>query len=202
MPGFLDFLTQPNTLDGMRSFNSLDTGVQAAGALTKGLSYYQYGTLQSQAAQFQSGQLRQQAGQVQAASQRTAWDADQSAKYIASDALAKAAASGGGASDPTVMSTIARIKAEGSYRQQLALYGGNQGARALNLQADAKDFEGTIQQQQSNNAGSASIMQVGSSLLRGYEKDSSLLTRFGLGGPKISSGGPQLAPDLANWGSP
>lgn len=182
MAGFLDILSDPRTL------NAISGGLELGGRITSGIDRIQFGQQQGQAAQFAADQMRQQAGQQVAASQRSAYDVDQSAKYIASDALARAAASGGGASDPTVVNTIARIKAEGAYRSSLALYGGEDRARLLNLQADAKEKEGALAEQQSASIGASSFLQAGSSLLKTYANDSSILKRFGGNGPNISGG--------------
>lgn len=92
--------------------------------------------------QFEAEQMEQQAGQTIAASQRTALDQRRQANLLASRALALAAASGGGASDPTVVRIIAGIKGEGAYRSAVSLYRGEEEARKLNLGAQGKRYEG------------------------------------------------------------
>jgi hypothetical protein len=94
------------------------------------------------AAQFEAQQLEQQAGQTLAAQQRVAIEERRKAELLASRALAVAGASGGGASDPTVVRLIAGIKGEGSYRASVALYRGEDQARRLRMGAKAKRYEG------------------------------------------------------------
>jgi hypothetical protein len=181
--GFLDFLQDP------RFLNTAGAALEAGGNLTSAFNRFEFGAQQRQAAIFSASQLRDQGVQDQAAAQRSAWDADRTAKYVASEALAQAAASGGGASDPTVLNIISHIKAEGAYRQSLALYQGDARARLLNMQADAKEYEGALAERQSDEAGIGNLFAVGTSLLKGYARDSSMLQRFGGGGPSITRNG-------------
>jgi hypothetical protein len=94
------------------------------------------------ASQFEAEQLEQQAGQTLAAQQRVAIEEKRKADLLASRALAVAGASGGGASDPTVVRIIAGIAGEGSYRASVALYRGEDQARRLRMGEKAKRFEG------------------------------------------------------------
>jgi hypothetical protein len=96
------------------------------------------------ASQFEAEQLEQNAGQVVAASQRDALEERRRADLMASRALALAAASGGGSSDPTVVNIIAKLKGEGSYRSAVALYRGETEARRLRMGAKAKRYEGAV----------------------------------------------------------
>lgn len=92
---------------------------------------------------FEAAQYDQNAGQAVAASQRSAFDEERKARLVASRALAVAAA-GGGASDPTVVKTIADITGEGAYRAGIALYGGEEQSRRLTMAAEAKRYEGEV----------------------------------------------------------
>ncbi len=91
---------------------------------------------------FQATQLRQNAGQEVAAAQRAAFDIGRQEEYIASRALAVAASSGAGASDPTVINLIARTAGESAYRRSVALYQGKEAERTLNTQADTVAYNG------------------------------------------------------------
>lgn len=173
----LDWLSDPTAL------NDVGTGLQAGGQFLGAMSRFTYGQEQQQAAKFQSSQLREQAMEAEAAGQRSAWSADLATKYLASRQLAAAAAGGGGASDPTVVNIMARTAAEGAYRSATALYNGEDRARYLNLQADAKDYEGEILRNQSESAGKSQAVAGAASLLRGTVRDASLFQRFGGGGP-------------------
>ena len=64
-------------------------------------------------AKIRAVQLEEKAGQERAISQRKAVNVRRQAKLAESRALALAAASGGGASDPTVMNIISGIAGEG-----------------------------------------------------------------------------------------
>lgn len=178
---FLDDL-----LNSPQALNSVGTGIEAAGSIIGGLSHIEFGQQAQQASEFQAAQLRQNAGQAQASAQHQAYDVDRQAQYTASSALATAAASGGGASDPTVVNLIARNAGEFAYRKSVALYQGDDKARLLNLQADAKEFEGSNTAANSNMVGMSQMFAAGTSLLKGSARDSSLLQRFGGGGPNTN----------------
>jgi len=177
-----DFLSDP------RSLNRAGTGLQAGGQFMGGVSHIQFGIQSRQAAEFQAAQLRQNANNALASSQRHAEDVDLQAKYIASAALATAAASGGGASDPGVVSIMARNAAEGAYRRSVALYEGEDRARELNLSAAAKEYEGKNVLANSVLVGGAQFVGGGTTLLKGAAKDASLYQRFGGGGPGMDTG--------------
>lgn len=102
------------------------------------------GQRQRVAAQFKAQQLRSQALQTAAAGQRAGDTEERQARLLQSRALAVAAASGGGASDTTVMNLIAGIAGEGSYRRAIRLYEGEDRARTLRMQASAADYEGAL----------------------------------------------------------
>ena len=120
--------------------------LQGVGSMTAGWGARREGKAAKAAAEFQATQLRQGAGQAIAASQRASEEERRKARLFASRALAVAAASGGGASDPTVVDIIADLKGEGAYRAMLALYGGEERARTMELAADAKVYEGELAQ--------------------------------------------------------
>lgn len=177
----LDILNDP------RQLNAVGTALQAGGDFMGAYSHIQYGQQAAQASNFQAEQLRQQAGQAQAASQRDAYSVQREADYTASHALAVAAASGGGASDPTVIDLIARNAGEFAYRKSVALYQGNDRARLLNMQADAKEYEGKIIERNANQVATAQGIKGATSLLAGYERDASLAKKYGGGGPMTMS---------------
>lgn len=160
----------------------------ASGQIMSAFSHYSYGQEALAAGNFQAEQLRQNAGQAQAAAQRDAYNVDRQAQYVASTALAHAAASGGGASDPTVVNLIARNAGEMAYRKSVALYQGDEKARLMNLQATAKEFEGENIAHNSSQVAAANIFGAGTSLLRGEARDQSLYSRLNSGlQPMIAS---------------
>lgn len=96
----------------------------------------QAGQLRSEASQFDA-----LAGQDRASSQRTGAEQRRQARLLQSRALAVAAASGGGASDPTVINILSRLEGEGEYRALTALYEAEEAARSKELQANARRKE-------------------------------------------------------------
>lgn len=175
-----------------------DSAIQlsAAGALTNAAgqamgaaSHYEYGQQAAQAAQFQAAQLRQNAGQAMASSQRSAEDVQRQTQLVTSRALAAAGASGGGVSDPGVVSLISKYAQEGAYKSAVALYGGDERARAMGLQADAKDYEGKNTELNSDMVGAGQLFGSATTLMKGQQKDASLYQRFGAGAPTAAAGG-------------
>lgn len=90
---------------------------------------------------FEAEQLRQQAGQTIAVAQRAGIEQERQARLVQSRTLAVAAAGGGGVSDPTIVNMLGRIAGEGTYRAATALYGGEEKARLMRMQAEAADYE-------------------------------------------------------------
>ena len=167
-----------------RSVNDIGTWMSAGGSFAAALSQIQYGLEAQKAAKFQADQMRINAGQAQAGAQRDAWSIQREAEYTASRALAVAAASGGGASDPTVVNLMARNADEMAYRRQLALYEGDEAARGMRMGAAAKEYSGANARRAANEAAVGSVYGAGSSLLKGYAKDLSLRERFGKRSPR------------------
>lgn len=116
----------------------------AAGANAAADAAIVAGTRNRAAAEFKAKQLRDSSGQVFAGAQRTAMNEERKSTLLQSRALALAAASGGGASDPGVVKLISSIAGEGSYRKATALYEGEDRARLLRMQAAASDYEGQV----------------------------------------------------------
>lgn len=96
------------------------------------------------ALEFEAKQRDIEAGQSIAGGQIRGQDIQRQTAYINSQALARAAASGAGASDPTVMHLIAQTAGEGAYRAALAMYQGEAQARVESLQASAARTEGNM----------------------------------------------------------
>lgn len=94
-------------------------------------------------ADFEATQQEYLAGQAKASSQRAAYEERRMAALLASKALANAAGSGAGVSDPDVMKILADIQAEGAYRSAVALYEGESEARNRTIAAKARRLGGT-----------------------------------------------------------
>jgi len=179
-----------------KTLNTFGTGLDVFGRVFGSLASLDEGQQARAAADYRAAQMRINAGQAQAASQREALSADEQAKRIASRALAVAAASGGGASDPTVVHLIAGIAAEGSYRQALALYQGDERARAMNMQADATQYEGELAENAGMRNAIGGLVGAGAAATRGIARGQSLYEKYGGGGPTKKA---PANPTIGTW---
>src|SRR5512135_3023143 len=182
--GYGEVLMNPDDLlKSETRLNDIGTSAESVGNILGAFQHWEYGLQAQQSAQYQAAQLRQNAGNALAASQRNAYDIDRQSQYVASAALAAAAAGGGGASDPTVISIIARNAGEMAYRKSLALYQGEDQARVMEEQAQSREFEGAMSRRNATLTAGADLWRAGTSLLRGEAKGASLKARFGAGMP-------------------
>lgn len=140
--------------------------VGAAGTLLQGSSAK--GSAASEALQ-----LEQQAGQDRASAQRAAYNERRNARYMQSRLQALAAASGAGATDPTVVNLSNQIDAEGEYAALTAMYEGEDTARS-------REFAATVARKQGSSAATAGYLKAGGTLLSGA---SSWYDKYGAGGP-------------------
>src|SRR3990167_9093005 len=107
-------------------------------ALQQGQAQRQAGEAQNRAAQYQA-QLRnaqaaameQGAGQERAAAQRGAIEQQRQGRLVGSRAQAIAAASGGGALDPSIVNLMGDLGSEADFPAAPALYTGEDRARSL-----------------------------------------------------------------------
>lgn len=117
------------------------TLVQASGTLAAGRAEQEAANARAQGLEHQAAQGRQVAGQERATAQRAAIEQRRQGRFLASRALAVAAASGAGAGDPTVENILGGIGAEGEFRALSELFIGEERARGLETQADLRIFE-------------------------------------------------------------
>lgn len=158
------------------------------GTLTKGFGAYTAGQASQASAEFEAKQLMMNAGKAKAVSQRQAAEEVRQSELVQSRILAVAAASGAGASDPTVMRLIGKQAGEGAYRAALAIYKGDDQAQQLELAAQARRYEGKVAASQGVRAAIGAVVGVGAGLYNSY----------GQGGPaaEVES---QTEPDMGNW---
>lgn len=123
---------------------------------------------QAKALKGQARQLDAQAGDARAVSQRDAIEQRRQARLVESRGLAVAAASGGGADDPTVVNLLANVAGEGEYRALTALYNGESDARGLESEADARRKEAKNVKRASYFKAASSLLSAGSSLQQRY----------------------------------
>lgn len=144
--------------------------LQAGGGIASENAARKAASARKAAAEFEAQQLEQNAGQVMSAAQRQAFETGRTGEYTKSRALAVAAASGGGASDPTVINTIANLASETAYRKSIDLYQGEERARQLNLSAAASRYSGQIGSDVILDQGRAAETQAISGIVSGATK--------------------------------
>lgn len=171
------------TLDDLLQINRAAYRSDAFGQSVSAGETFSYGLQFADAQSFQAAQLRQGADNAMAVGTHRAEDVGRQEALVQSRALAVAAASGGGASDPGVVALIARNAQEGAYRKAVALYEGEDRSRALKLAADVKDYEGKSGRVSSAINAAGQVYGATTTLLTGQAKDSSLRQRFGMGAP-------------------
>lgn len=120
------------------------TALQYSSQRKAGKAEQQRAQREDVATEYEARQLEQQSGQAFAIAQRTALEEQRKTRILQSRALALAAASGGGASDPTVVKIMSDIGGEGAYRAQMALYEGKEQQRSLLKGAEARRLGGTM----------------------------------------------------------
>lgn len=157
--------------------------LSAVGQYSQGRAARRYGEQVQAAKAFEAAQMEQNAGQEIAASQRQAIEQRRRASLVASRAMAVSAASGAGASDPTIENIISDIAGEGAYRSGIALYQGEERARQLRMGASGALFEGEQAAQYGRQQGRAANIGAFASLA---SAGGSLYAKYGMGGPKTN----------------
>ena len=150
---FSDLVKQGVVFDPMTA-----TALAVGSSVLSGIGQIQAGKAANSNAKFQARQMEQQAGQERASSQREAIAERRQSAIIQSNAQASAAASGGGATDPTVLNITGNIAKEGEYNALSALFQGEEKARGLGLQASATRMEGKQAKKQGMIGGVSTII--------------------------------------------
>lgn len=143
------------------------TLLSASGAMQS--AAYQEAAYKSQALQQEAVAKANEAKaqEERAASQREAIRRGKEAAFILSRQQALSAASGGSASDPTVLNLMAGTAQEGNYQAQSAVYEGNTIGRGLEFQAGLDRQGAAISRMQASAAKKAGFINAGSSILGG-----------------------------------
>lgn len=136
-------------------------GVEVAGTILGARS-------EAKALKSEARQLDAKAGLERASSQREALEERRQGRLAQSRTLALAAASGGGASDPTVVNLMADLAGEGEYRALTALYNGEEEARGLEAQATARRKEAKAVKTAGYLKAAGTILNAGSSMADRY----------------------------------
>lgn len=177
----------------LSAYGQRKAGVEAEKASTQAASNEQA------MAEFEALQHERMAGEAQREAQMRSAEYERQAQILASNALAAAAGSGAGASDPTVVELMSRIAGEGSYRAQLALYEGEKEARNRQLAAQARragaasSASALIAEGRARTR--AGTLAAGSTLLQGV---GSWAERYSM--PSFRDYGRETGNTYANWG--
>ncbi len=139
----------------------LGTVVSAAGTLAAGRA-------RKQAADFDAARDEVRAGESKALAQRDAQSVARERRLAVSRLQALSAASGFSASDPTSLVLRSERDAYGTYRQQLAQYGGDTRAADLKNSAVASRMSGEAAMRQAQFSAARTIIGGASSLFRRY----------------------------------
>lgn len=138
-------------------------------------------------AAFTATQLESQASDALASGQKLAGEERRQAELAQSRIIALAAASGAGASDPTVVNLVARAAGEGAYRAGVRLYEGEAAARLKRMEGQATRYVGETEARSLQAragtvqlAAKASGFQTAASLA---SQASTLFDKYGFGGP-------------------
>tara|TARA_R110000868_G_scaffold411755_1_gene708895 strand:- start:13809 stop:14408 length:600 start_codon:yes stop_codon:yes gene_type:complete len=159
----------------------------AAGSAKAATAARVAGEKQRVASQFEAAQLEQQAGQAVAVGIQAANEQRRQAMLVQSRALAISAASGGSASDSTIIKLLSRTAGEGAYRAGVALYQGEEKARQLRLSAASKLYEGDAAAESANQRADAYGTTAAGNLLSG---GASLYAKYGMGRPSAGKSEP------------
>ena len=152
----------------------LSVGSQVA----KGEAASAIGARRAAEQRFEAEQLDTEAEQSRGVGLRAAQDETLKAQLVNSSALARAAASGAGASDPTVMSILERTAGMGAYRASLAMYEGEAQARLDRTKASALRYEADTNISDAAAAKTQANMGAVSTLLSGATKGLSMYDKY------------------------
>jgi len=127
------------------------TVISAAGTIAAGKA-------QKQQADFQAAQLEVQAKEERAVAQQDALETARKKRLSLSTLQNRAAASGFGAADPTVLDLMGEIAKYGTFEEQLARFGGNSRAERSLSSAELAKMRGAAAQSSAFASGAASII--------------------------------------------
>lgn len=142
----------PVTLTAISTFATVaGTGLSAAGAI-------QQGRYAEAAAEAEADALEQRADNERATASVAAANKAKEAQRLLSRQQAVAAASGGGATDPTVVDLMARTAGEGKMQEGQLVWEGQEKGRAL-------DYQAVLQRAAGSQAELAGWIKAGSTIL-------------------------------------
>jgi hypothetical protein len=140
--------------------------VAAAGTVVSVVQQQNAGKQAQLNADFEAAQYEKQANAELAVSQQDAVRARRESRYLQSRAQAVAAASGAGATDPTVVNLIGDLEEEGEYNALTALYNGSQRAEAARSGATITRQRGKAYRNAAKTNSFATVIDGASSMAR------------------------------------
>jgi len=175
------------------------TILSAGSQIAKGNAYRAVGQRKKALSEFEAQQLETEAEGAQGIGLRGAQDERLKAQVVNSLALARAAASGAGASDPTVLNLLAQTSGESAYRQALAMYEGEAQARLDRMRASAVRYEGDTAASDANIAAGQTGIGALSTVLSGGAKVMSMYDKYWAGKDSAGlSGGSAMLDNFDN----
>lgn len=160
------------------SLQASATILGAGSQLARGEAMSAIGARRAAEQQYEAKQLVAEGEQSRGVGLRAAQDETLRGETVNSAALARAAASGAGASDPTVMNIMERTSGMAAYRAALAMYEGEAQARLDVTRAGALNFEAGTNVADAAAAKREAGMGAVSTLLSGGTKALSMYQRF------------------------
>ena len=173
--------------------NDWATGLNVFGQSMTAATQLRHGLDLQTAANYQAAQLRQLANSDMAQAERQGEYEKLRTDMVTSRQLALAAASGGGASDPTIVNLIARTAAEGAYRQASAIYSGEDAARLREMQAEGAEYQGKTAKVAGELNAVGGVVGGASTLFSGAARSNQMrkygmLAKYGGTGPQLPDG--------------
>lgn len=157
----------------------VSAGVGLVGTVLTAGGQMAAGRQQADAEKYQAALAKQNATQIEATSQRQAIEERRKASFAVSRARALAAASGGGATDPTVMNIEAGLAGQGEYNALSKLYSGT-------AEANQQRDQASIYKSMAGQAQSAGMMRGIGTIIGGISDAGSMFMKYG-GGPSAPS---------------
>lgn len=157
------------------------TILSVGGQLSRTQATRAVGIRRQAASEFEAGQLDQDAEVSRGIGMAAGQYETTKASLVMSKQLALAAASGAGASDPSIVDIISRTAGEGSYRAALAMYQGESQARLDMMRAAAARYEGRTALSDSEVAADAQETGALSTVLSGGVKLTSMFDKYWAG---------------------
>lgn len=154
------------------SFATLATIAQIGGTILSGIGALQSLSGGNQQAKGIQAAAVQAAGQERAKSQYAAQEQRRQAALVSSRARAVAGASGGGATDPTIVDITSELAGEGEYRALTAMYEGEDRARGIVSQGNADAYSAKASGHTGFMSGMSNVLSGATSLFSKYSAPS------------------------------